>query len=107
MTDKRIFKRHEIESNRLGWVVDLSGDGPIKPDCYWYFKTRKAAVVFLSLVETGMRAEQAACEATESYASGTKPDTSLFLGDKRKQWLVDQGGIQPTIQRLIDDVMGK
>lgn len=36
---------------------------------------------------------------------GTKPDTSLFLGNERKAWLQSQGGIQPTIQKLIDEAM--
>ena len=36
---------------------------------------------------------------------GTKPDISLFLGDNRKAWLQAQGGIQPTIQQLIDQAM--
>lgn len=107
MKDKRIFKRTEVDPDRRpGWVVDLSGNGPINPDCYWYFKTRKAAEVFLSLVEAGMRAEQAAHEAIEPYVSGTKPDTSLHLGSKRKSWLSSNGGIQPTIQRLVDSAMG-
>jgi len=39
------------------------------------------------------------------HASGTKPDTSLFLGPERKKWLTDQGGVQPTIQRLVDEAM--
>lgn len=107
MQDKRIFKRTEVDPQRRpGWVADLSGDGPINPDCYWYFKTRKAAEVFLSLVDAGMDARQAEHDATESYISGTKPDTSLFLGDRRKRWLIEQGGIQPTIQRIIDNRMG-
>lgn len=37
---------------------------------------------------------------------GTAPDTSLFLGPDRKGWLAEQGGIQPTIQRMVDDMMG-
>lgn len=36
---------------------------------------------------------------------GTKPDTSLFLGPDRRAWLQSHGGIQPTIQRLIDEAM--
>lgn len=38
-------------------------------------------------------------------APGTPPDTSLHLGDERKEWLRQQGGIQPTIIRLIDEAM--
>lgn len=37
--------------------------------------------------------------------SGTIPDTSLHLGDERRAWLQEQGGIQPTITRLIDEAM--
>jgi len=36
---------------------------------------------------------------------GTPPDTSLHLGDARRAWLKDHGGIQPTITHLIDDAM--
>lgn len=36
---------------------------------------------------------------------GTKPDTSLFLGEERKEWLREHGGIQPTILNLIDKAM--
>lgn len=106
MSDKRIFKRTEVDPERRpGWVVDLSGDGVINPDCYWYFRTRKAAVQFLSLRESGMTAEDAASCAASSV-SGTAPDTSLFLGPERRAWLATQGGIQPTICRLIDEQMG-
>lgn len=105
MQDKRIFKRAEVDPERRpGWVADLSGDGPINPDCYWYFRTSKAAAAFVALVDGGMRADEAAHEVVES-ASGTAPDTSLHLGSQRKQWLAEQGGIQPTIQRLIDGAM--
>lgn len=108
MKDRRIFKRTEVDTERRpGWVVDLSPDGIVNPDCYWYFKTRKAAEIFLSKVEMGIGAEQAAYEATEPYASGTKPDTSLFLGNERKRWLLAQGGIQPIIHRLVDEAMGE
>jgi hypothetical protein len=40
-------------------------------------------------------------------SSGTAPDTSLWLGAERKAWLTSQGGIQPTIHRLIDEAMSK
>ena len=39
------------------------------------------------------------------HAPGTAPDTSLHLGADRKEWLRQQGGIQPTIIRLIDEAM--
>lgn len=106
MKDKRVFKRTEVDPNRRpGWVADLSGDGPINPDFYWYFRTKKAAADFLALVDDGMSAEEAAHTVTEPYVSGTKPDTSLYLGSERKRWLAGHGGIQPTIQQLIDTAM--
>lgn len=46
-------------------------------------------------------------EPRRPKAPGTRPDTSLFLGDDRKAWLQAQGGIQPTIQRLIDEAMNE
>jgi len=42
---------------------------------------------------------------TSKRKSGTKPDTSLHLGQERRAWLQKQGGIQPTINRLIDKAM--
>jgi len=36
---------------------------------------------------------------------GTRPDTSLWLGDERRAWLKGHGGIQPTIQAMIDRAM--
>ena len=44
-------------------------------------------------------------EPKRKHASGTRPDTSIFLGDARRSWLTRQGGIQPTIRRMIDDAM--
>lgn len=44
---------------------------------------------------------------TPKKTSGTAPDSSLHLGEKRKDWLRKQGGIQPTIHRLIDDAMAE
>jgi len=41
------------------------------------------------------------------HIAGTPPDTSLHLGDDRRAWLQAQGGIQPTIVKLIDDAMKK
>jgi len=53
------------------------------------------------------RASQAAARAAriKRHAIGTPPDTSLHLGDERRAWLKSHGGIQPTIAKLIDDVM--
>lgn len=45
------------------------------------------------------------CEAKPPHVPGTAPDTSLHLGNERRAWLQEQGGIQPIITRLIDDAM--
>ncbi len=104
--DKRVFKRTEVDPNRRpGWVVDLSPEnGPVNPDCYWYFPTRKSALAFLALVDDGMRPDEAQYRVQEAQASvsGTPPDTSIYLGPERRAWLKAQGGIQPTIHRLVD-----
>jgi len=44
-------------------------------------------------------------EEQESFRSGTAPNTSLWLDDAQRAWLQGQGGIQPTIRRLIDEAM--
>jgi hypothetical protein len=102
--DKRVFKTREVEPNGTGWIADLNNpeSKTINPDCYWHFKTRKTAARFLQLVDGGMEPHQAVAEL-ERKSSGTAPDTSLYLGQERRAWLAEQGGIQPTIQRLIDE----
>lgn len=106
MSDKRVFKRTEVAPDRRpGWVADLSPVNMVNPDCYWHFATRKAALAFVALVDGGMRPEEAEYNVKEQHTPGTPPDTSLFLGDERRAWLKSQGGIQPTIQKLIDEAM--
>lgn len=103
----QIYKAREIDSNARGWIVEfdrLDMPNVSDPDMRWPFKTRKVAERFAALVEGGMDPWHAINEL-DKPTSGTAPDTSLFLGDKRKDWLAQQGGIQPTIQRLIDQAM--
>jgi len=104
MNDKRIFRAKEIDSSKTGWIVDLSGPDAVNPDAYHFFKSRKTAARFLTLIDSGLDVYQAQLEL-ERRSYGTAPDTSLFLGIERKAWLQTQGGIQPTIQRLIDQAM--
>lgn len=59
MTDRRVFKAREIDSNKSGWVADLSGQNAVNPDCYWYFRTKWQASKFAELVDGGMDAREA------------------------------------------------
>lgn len=100
-----IFPAKDIDSAKKGWIVDFSPEsGPVNPDQYFAFKTRKTAERFATLVDGGMRPDEAINELDRKQ-SGTAPDTSLLLGPDRRDWLQSQGGIQPTIQRLIDQAM--
>jgi hypothetical protein len=53
MNDKRIFKACEIDCNKKGWIVDLSPENIVNPDCYYYFETKKQCKGFLMLVNGG------------------------------------------------------
>lgn len=105
MEPKNVFPVNDVDPNRLGgWIVDLSPAGIVNPDCYHRFKSRKTAERFAKLVADGLTPAQAIGEL-QRHPSGTAPDTSLYLGSERRAWLQQQGGIQPTIQRLIDQAM--
>ena len=105
--DKRIFPAKQIDSTRTGWIVDLSpadavnGESTLS-DCYWPFKSRKVAAKFLALVDDGMDPHEAGFNVLRR-TPGTAPDTSIHLGEERRAWLKEQGGIQPTIHELIDE----
>ena len=106
MADKRVFKTSTVDAYAHGWIADMSDpNGPVNPDAYWRFRTRKEALEFCRLVDSGVEAEYAARMATTPRTPGTAPDTSLHLGERRRGWLQAIGGIQSNIQRLIDEAI--
>jgi hypothetical protein len=64
---KNVFRATEIDSNLIGnWIADMNPSaGPINPDCYWYFNTKKQACRFVDLVNGGMNPYQAVREGWE------------------------------------------
>jgi hypothetical protein len=55
----QIFKASEIDSNKTGWVCDLSGPDAVNPDAYFYFGTKASAQKFADLIESGMSVQEA------------------------------------------------
>lgn len=79
--DTRIFKASEIESGRKGWIVDLSPEGTVIPDCYWRFPTRAQARVFAALHDAGIDNREAEHLAGELSASSA----AAALGSARSE----------------------
>ena len=50
--DARIFRQWEVELGE-GWIVDLSPEHCVNPDCYYRFRKLAQAKKFLSLVDSG------------------------------------------------------
>jgi hypothetical protein len=69
--DKRIFKATEIDSNRKGWIADLSPADVVNPDCYWPWRTQQQARAFVALLDTGYDAGHAAymVQSADTYPS--------------------------------------
>jgi len=60
MKNIRIFRASEIDSNRKGWIADLSGPNSVNPDCYWSFRTKWQATEFVNMVDDGTPPREAA-----------------------------------------------
>lgn len=67
--DSRIFKASEIDSNRKGWIADLSPADVVNPDFYWGWSTKKQAERFVALIDGGMEVREAAHEVETTSAS--------------------------------------
>ena len=59
MKDNRIFKASEIDSNKTGWIADLSPENIVNPDFYYFFRTQRQAKKFIDMVDGGMNAQEA------------------------------------------------
>lgn len=76
-TTMNIFKAQEIDSSKTGWVVDLSPDDVVNPDCYWWFSTKAKAERFAKLVDGGTAAREA------EHIVETTSDAAAALGGIR------------------------
>ncbi len=65
--DKRIYRACELDAYKTGWIADMSTGDAVNPDCHWYFETRRQAEYFVTLVDGGMRTDEARYMATERY----------------------------------------
>lgn len=61
--NRNIFKANEIDSNKKGWIVDLSPANVVDPDFFWRFATRKEAELFNKMIKDGVDAREAAYKA--------------------------------------------
>lgn len=71
----QIFKASEIDSNKSGWVCDLSGPDSVNPDAYFYFSSKASAKKFANLIESGLSVQEAKWrqEAAAALGHGRSP----------------------------------
>jgi hypothetical protein len=69
--DQRVFPAWKIDSSKTGWIADMSSGDAVNPDCYFSFSTRAQANLFVRLVDSGKRADEAVhiVETTSSAAA--------------------------------------
>lgn len=79
-----------------GWISDAAARGALDGKS----AMNKIAEEFYYILEHGDY-------KAAPKRGGAKPDTSLWLGDDRKAWLREHGGIQPIIHALIDRAMAE
>lgn len=96
--ERTIFKDSEDpNTDPNAWRVEFRG-------VQYIFSSHKTARRFADMLINGKSAA-VALEEIRRGASGTAPDTSLHLGETRRQWLLKHDGIQPVINQLIDEAM--
>ena len=50
--NSRIFRERAINSGGKHWIVDLSPEGIVNPDCYYRFPDKKTARAFWTLIKS-------------------------------------------------------
>jgi hypothetical protein len=78
-----IFKAREIDSNKTGWVCDLSGPDAVNPDCYFFFSTKAKAETFNRLIQSGLTPAQAANVQAAAAALGASRSEAKAAAARR------------------------
>lgn len=64
--DKRIYRASELDTNRTGWIADLSSGDVVNYRSHWAFATKAEAKLFLELVDAGTAKDEAVELVTNS-----------------------------------------
>lgn len=96
----QVIKSFSSRADAMAEAHIMQSDDPDDPQCTYI---ENGTTGEFGKRTWGKRKIEWSCRGNRK--AGTKPDTSLYLGDERRAWLKQQEGIQPTIQRLIDGAM--